>query len=160
MRCIFLALALFAFCGASAATNTQYGEPLSPAQTVRIGDLVSDPERYVDRRVKVEGLVQDVCPAKGCWVDIIAAQSTETVRFKVQDDVIVFPATARGKEIVAEGILRKHELNHRAAVRWMRHLAEEKGEAFDPASVTGPMEFYQIEGLGAQVSEAVREGAD
>jgi hypothetical protein len=34
-----------------------------------------------------------------------------------------------------------------------RHLAEERGEAFDPASVSGPMTLYEIQGAGAVVSE-------
>lgn len=152
MRLITVAASVFCLLSAGLGqADTLYGEPLSAVQPVRIGELVSDPERYVDQHVRVEGLVNDVCPAKGCWVDIIAAQSKETIRFKVQDDVIVFPAEAKGQQIVAEGVLRKHELSKRAAVRWMRHLAEEKGEPFDASSVTGPMDFYQIEGIGAQV---------
>ena len=35
--------------------------------------------------------------------------------------------------------------------RAMKHLAEEKGEDFDPASVSGPMVMYQIEGDAAVV---------
>ena len=30
-------------------------------------------------------------------------------------------------------------------------LAEEKGEDFDESTVTGPMDFFQIEGVGAVV---------
>jgi hypothetical protein len=140
------------FVGASwAGELTTYGDPLSDAEPVRIGELVSNPERYVDKKIKIEGLVDDVCPMKGCWVDILDAQSRETIRFKVQDDVIVFPVEAKGSEVVAEGVLRKHELSRERAVAWMRHLAAEKGEAFDETTVTGPMNFYQIEGLGAVV---------
>ena len=113
------------------------------------GELVSTPERYVDKRISVEGLVDDVCPMKGCWIEILEAQSQTTIRFKVQDDVIVFPVEARGDQVVAEGILRKHEMSERRARAWLRHLAEEKGEPFDESSVTGPMAFYQIEGSGA-----------
>lgn len=128
-----------------------YGDALSESATIRIADLLSDPERYVDQPVKVEGLVDDVCPMKGCWIDILETQSKQTVRFKVEDDVIVFPAEARGSKVVAEGILRKHEMSRQQAVDWLRHLAEEKGEPFDESSVTGPMDFFQIEGRGAVV---------
>ena len=103
--------------------------------------------------VRVEGLVNDVCPMKGCWIDIVEADTpadrAKTVRFKVEDDVIVFPAEAKGREVVAEGILRAREMDEEAARAWFHHLAEEKGEEFDPASVTGPMTVYQIEGQGA-----------
>ena len=89
---------------------------------------------------------------KGCWIDILEGESGETVRFKVEDGVIVFPVEAKGREVVAEGVLQKKEMSERRARSWMRHLAEEKGEPFDEASVTGPMVFYQIEGIGAEVS--------
>ena len=35
----------------------------------------------------------------------------------------------------------------------MSRLAEEKGEEFDPSTVTGPMTLYQIDGTGAVVTE-------
>ena len=113
--------------GVAAGEPVAYGDPLSDAEPVRIGELVSNPERFVDKQIKVEGLVDDVCPMKGCWVDILDAQSRETIRFKVQDDVIVFPVEARGSEVIAEGVLRKHELSKQRAIAWMRHLAEERG---------------------------------
>ena len=119
-----------------------YGEQLSDARTVRISEILSHPDRYVDRKVKIAGLVDDV--ARG---------SEETLRFKVEDDVIVFPVAARGRDVVAEGVLRKHELSREQAVREMRHMAEERDEAFDEASVTGPMVIYQIEGAGAEVND-------
>ena len=32
-----------------------------------------------------------------------------------------------------------------------QHMAEERGETFDPASVTGPTTIYRIDGTGAVV---------
>ena len=150
-------LGLAAGLAVPAAANTTYGEPLSDLAPVRIGELTGDPERFVDQRIKVVGLVDDICPMKGCWVDIIEKQSRETIRLKVQDDVIVFPAEARGQEIVAEGTLRRHEMSPRQAVRWLRHLAEERGEQYEEPDDPQPLTFYQIEGSGAVVQDA---GAD
>jgi hypothetical protein len=133
------------------ADTTPYGDPLSNAIPVRIGELLNDPGAYVDKSVKIVGLVDDVCPMKGCWVDILAEQSQQTIRFKVEDDVVTFPAQAKGQQIVAEGMLRRHEMNERRARDWLAHLAEEKGESFDRDSHEGPLAFYQIEGVGAEV---------
>ena len=133
------------------ADGTPFGDPLSDAVPVRIGELLNDPEAYVDKSVKIVGLVDDVCPMKGCWVDILADQSTQTIRFKVQDDVVIFPATAKGQQIVAEGILRRQQMSESSARDWLAHLAEEKGETFDADSHHGPLEFYQIEGHAAEL---------
>jgi len=147
-----LAFSLVAVTAARADEAEAFGEVLSPSEIIRIASLLEDPDRYLDHTVKIEGLVDDVCPMKGCWVDVLEEQSETTIRFKVDDDVIVFPAEAKGSSIVAEGILRKRELSHEQAVAWMRHLAEEKGEPFDESTVTGPLVIYQIEGAGAEIS--------
>jgi hypothetical protein len=147
----FLAITLMTF--SVYGSDQMYGEAMTDASSIRIADLVGNPDQYVDQLVKIEGLVDDVCPMKGCWVDIIAAQSSDKIRFKVEDDVIIFPVEARGQQIVAEGVLRKHALSKEQAVKRMRHFAREKGEEFDESSITGEMVFYQIEGIGAVVQE-------
>ena len=48
------------------------------------------------------------------------------------------------------------------AIGWLRHLADEKDEPFDESTVTGPMTFFQIEGLGAELttSPSSRNGSE
>ena len=135
-----------------AFADATFGAALSEATPVRIAELTADPDAYVGREVKVVGLVDDVCPMKGCWVDILDRQSSETIRLKVQDDVIVFPAEAKGREITAEGTLRRIELSPKQAVAWLRHAAEERGEAFTAPAEPEPLTVYQIEGRGAVVA--------
>ena len=129
----------------------EFGDGLTDIEEIRIGHLLSNPEEYIDKTVKVVGLVNDVCPMRGCWVEIIEKQTSERIRVKVQDNVVIFPAEAVGQEIIAEGVLRHYEMSKDQATRWLAHLAEEKNEVFDPSTVSGPMSFYQIEGLGARI---------
>ena len=129
-----------------------YGLDVSEKSEVRIGELLKHPDDYVDKLIKVVGLVNDVCPMKGCWVEVIENQGSERIRFKVQDDVVIFPAEVVGQEIIAEGVLRRYEMSKEQATRWLAHLAEEKNEEFDASTVNGPMDFYQIEGRGAKVA--------
>lgn len=151
---LWMTLAVALLSAQFAAASDTYGEGLSATKAVRIADLLDHPERYLDERVKVEGLVEDVCPMKGCWIEILEKQSKQTIRFKVEDDVIVFPVEAKGSAVVAEGILRKQEMSKEEAIDWLRHLAEEKGESFDESTVKGPMDFYQLEGIGAELSDS------
>lgn len=152
-----LCLCVTALCAATPPPAAErYGDALTDAITVRIGDLLANPEPYLDQRIRVEGLIEDICPMKGCWIDILEAQSKKTIRFKVEDDVIVFPAEARGQEVIAEGTLRKYEMSKSQAIRYLRHLAEERGESFDESTVTGPVERYELEGHGALLSAPER----
>ena len=88
-------------------------------------------------------------PKAGCWIDI--AKGKSLIRFKVNDGEIVFTKEMTGDKVVAEGVMTRMKLTKEQAVGYARHMAEEKGEAFDEASVTGPMTIYRIQGTGAIV---------
>ena len=134
-----------------AADETVYGAGLTDAKSVTISELLAHPENYLDKKVRVDGQVADVCPHMGCWIDIEATEGKSSIRFKVKDGEIVFPMEAKGKPVAAEGVFTKIELDRDQAERYLRHLAEERGEEFDPTEVTGPITLYQIKGEGAVV---------
>ena len=144
----------------SVSADVLYGEPLSDAKPIRIAELTANPEAFVDKDVKVVGLAEDICPKKGCWVDIVEKQSVEKIRLKVEDDVIVFPAEAKGSEIVAEGTLRRIDLTPNKAVEWLKHEAEERGETYVVPENPRPLTIYQIEGRGAVVSKRAAKKSD
>jgi hypothetical protein len=145
-----MSLALLVLTGLNLAGDpTVYGERPAKGKAITLADLLADPESYVGKTVKVEGRIDDVCPKMGCWIDI--AQKDQKIRFKVQDGVIEFGTDTKGHDVIAEGIVTRIELDHDQAIGWARHLAEEKNELFDPASVKGPMTIYQLNGTGAIV---------
>lgn len=135
---------------AAAGEGRAYGGGLSGSTTVEIADLLAKPEDYLGKTVRVVGRITDVCPKRGCWIDIASADK-HTLRFKVKDDEIVFPLEVKGKQVTAEGVLTRIELDREQAVGWFRHQAEELGQPFDPASIKGPMVLYQLQGSGAFV---------
>lgn len=154
-RRLTLWIALIALCAACqpalSGEETAYGQPLAGAETVVIADLLADPDPYVGKTIRVEGEISDVCSHRGCWIAITDESGSSTVRFKVKDGVIEFPMACKGKQVVAEGVFTKIELTEEQAIARAKHHAEERGEEFDPSTVTGPETFYQIKGLGAVV---------
>ncbi|MCW8960020.1 MAG: hypothetical protein OQK29_00570, partial [Ignavibacteriaceae bacterium] len=70
---------------------------------------------------------------------------------KVKDGEIVFPIDAIGSTALVEGKVYNIELTQEEAIKHFQHVAEEKGEDFDPSTITGQMTIYQIEGLGAEI---------
>jgi len=128
-----------------------YGAPIEAATPmVSIEDLMADPEEWLGKVIKVRGTVHEVCPMKGCWVDI--EDGDHQVRIKVKDGEIVFDKELVGKTVIAEGTVYKFDLTREEAVSYFEHLAEEKGEEFDPESITSGTTIYQIGGLGLQVA--------
>lgn len=145
---VALVLALVVALPAAAAT---YGKGVTLKETTKISELIANADKYIGKPVKVEGVITDVCAKRGCWMQIASDKEFQTLRFKVEDGVIVIPTEAKGKKAVAEGTFAKIELTKEQALEHAKHLAEEQGRPFDPKSVTGPSTIYQLKGTGAVI---------
>lgn len=145
-------LALLLLPAVAQAEDQSFGDPLSEdAVKVTIDELTTNPEAYVGKLVRVEGLITDVCTKRGCWIKIAGDKDFQEIRFKVKDGVMVFPVEAKGHQAVAEGTWTKFELSKEQVIERGKHHAEEKGETFDESTVTGPEVHYQLQGKGAVV---------
>jgi hypothetical protein len=126
------------------------GDGVTVAEPTPIHAILADPDAFVGKVVRIDGGVLDVCPMKGCWVEV--GEAGESLRVKVEDDVIVFPADSEGRIIAAQGTVEAVEMTRDQYVAWLAHLAEEKGEAFDPATIgDGPFRTVRIAGTGARL---------
>lgn len=130
---------------------TEYGKPLTVQKTTRISAILDDADAYVGKMVKVEGIIVQVCARRGCWIEIASDRQYEKIRIKVEDGVIVFPLSARGKTALVEGRVEAIFMSLEEARNFYAHQAEEKGSSFDPASITAPVTLYQIRATGAVV---------
>lgn len=128
-----------------------YGAGIHLKEGVTISEILADPESYENRIVQVRGTVDEVCPRRGCWIDL--ADSGALVRVKVTDGEIVFPLSAKGHEVLVEGAVERIELSEEQHRAWKAHEAEERGVAFDPASVSGPTTMWRIQGFGARIDD-------
>ena len=154
-RINYLALGILLILGCGTAEKSEtaaYGEKLTLADTTAISRILANPDDFVGTKVLVNGKILDVCPSRGCWIDVAGSNPDEKIRVKVEDGVIVFPVEAKGNEILAEGEVEKLELSEEQARGWFEHLAEEKGETFDPTTIQGPMTIYRIKGSGAEIT--------
>jgi hypothetical protein len=137
---------------ALALAGKSYGKPLTGSDTIEIGELLANPDQYMGKTVRVEGVITGVCEKRGCWMSLGSkGEDFQEIRIKVDDGVIVFPVEAKGKTAVAEGTLAKVEMTLEQTVAYKKHHAEEHGEEFDAAAVTEPLVYYQIKGTGAVI---------
>ena len=133
-------------------TGKSFGRGLAGAQEVKVTELVTHPEKFAGKTVRVEGVVIDVCGKRGCWMDIANDAMAEKVRIKVDDGVMVFPVEAKGRHAIAEGVFTKIEMTPEEAKAYSKHLSEERGETLDakPAQ-SAPTVTYQIKATGAVI---------
>jgi len=166
-----LVLALATSAGLAAAAK-KYGKPLTVKETTKISDIYAQPDQFNGKRVKVQGPVVDVCSSRGCWIAIGSDKEFQTLRFKVDDGVIVFPMDAKGLNAVVEGVVSVTTLSveeqlaaakaGQDAMMAAQHagggdhkemaekMAKEK-KTIDPASIKGPKTVIMIKGEGAEI---------
>ena len=104
-----LIMGLLALVAPLAAGETKLGTGVNLKETTAITALVEQPSAYVGKTVRVDGVATAVCTHMGCWMAVAAAgpggeAQGPTVRLKVDDGVIVFPVTAKGRRVSAEGV--------------------------------------------------------
>lgn len=101
---VALALVVFAVAGL-AAQEKKYGTALALTEVTKISEIYANPEKFDGKRVQVEGPIVDVCADMGCWLALGSDKESQTIRFKVEDGVIVFPMSTKGKKAKVEGVL-------------------------------------------------------
>lgn len=129
-----------------------YGDGVALEETTSIVEIVADPDAFLGKTVRVEGSVLDVCPKKGCWIEIGGEDGH--IQIKVDDDVIVFPAAAKGRIAAAQGKVEATLMTREKYLGWLAHQAEEKGEEFDAETADvgdGPYRIIRIQGTGARI---------
>ena len=112
-----------------------YGNFSSAEKIQNIVDLISNKDVFINKEVKVRGLVNEVCPMRGCWLEVMDENGIDKLRIKVTDGDIVFPLSAKGRNIEAEGQFSILTLNKQQAKNWKKHLAAEKGIEIDTSEI-------------------------
>jgi hypothetical protein len=136
-----LCAALFALgTVAMAAEETKLGAGVTLEEATPIKAIVEKPADYLGKTIRVDGVATAVCEHMGCWMAVAPEDDPKgaTVRLKVEDGVIVFPVTAKGKKVSAQGVLEeiRDEEGKEAAGEHAKH---------DPKA----SKKYQIKATGA-----------
>ena len=94
---------------AMAAEETKLGTGVTLKEATPIKALVEKPADYVGKTIRVDGVATAVCEHMGCWLAVAPESDPKgaTVRLKVEDGVIVFPVSAKGKKVSAEGMFEE-----------------------------------------------------
>lgn len=110
-----------------AAEDTKLGAGVTLKEATPISALVDKPADFVGKTVRVDGVATAVCADMGCWLAVSTGEGADakTVRLKVEDGVIVFPVSAKGKQVSAEGVFE--------LVGPMDHAKHDAAAKHDPA---------------------------
>jgi hypothetical protein len=118
---IALAIVPVAVASIAAAAPESFGTGVSLKEATPIERLIARPSEFEGKTVRVEGTISAVCTEMGCWMALApdAAKDGSTLMIKVDDGVITFPVSAKGKRAAAQGVVQRvggdHESHSAAA---------------------------------------------
>ena len=131
-----------------------YGNHMQKGVAQKIHEILKKPNEYLNKNVLVSGMIDDVCPMRGCWIQISDKNQTGPIRVKVTDGEIVFPLSAKNHNVTVQGTFVRLDLSKDQAINWKVHLAKEKGIDLNPNSIVLQKEDYyeyRINCTGARV---------
>ena len=58
----------------------QLGAPITLTEVTKVSEINADPEKYTGKKVLIEGVIINVCAARGCWMDIASDVPFEKIQ--------------------------------------------------------------------------------
>lgn len=126
---------LLALCGLAAQAQTSYhGTKINPDGAISTTQLVTKLAQTDTLQAKVQGQVESVCQAKGCWMQVKLADG-QTMRVTFKDYGFFVPKDIAGKTVVFEG----KAFQKVTSVKQLQHYAEDAGKSKEEiAKITQP----------------------
>ena len=136
---------------AKSSRDLSFGGGVKLAESTSIDKILASPKDWNGKTVRVEGMITDVCPKRGCWMELAGTQPGNKLRFKVTDGEMVFPMDAKWQRASAEGVIAVKELSVEESKQYAEYQAKEYGKPYDPATITQPTVIARIDGTGAVI---------
>jgi len=127
MKNIAFTSLLFLISCAPQPSYSSYGEEINAKGATPTNEflaLVSSNEESF----KIEGVVEEVCQAKGCWMKIKNEQG-QSIRITFKDYGFFVPKDIAGREVIFEGSAAVVDLDEDLA----KHYADDSGKEYDKA---------------------------
>ena len=136
----------------NAADPEKFGAGVSLADVTPLAHVLANPSQYEGQTVRIDGMVTAVCEHMGCWMSFAPEGTPQGATFlvKVDDGVIVFPVSAKGRRASAQGVIQRVPGSaeaQEAANEHARHAAGASGAAAPAPAPTA----WQLKATGAIV---------
>ena len=126
-----------------------YGEKVTAAGAMNIGDLPAKLQQTETVETKVKAKVLEVCTKKGCWMKL-QVNDTTTAFVQMKDYGFFVPLAAVGKTVVVDGIAKIKT----TPVEELQHYAEDaKKSKEEIAAITRPAKEIRFTAKGILVVE-------
>ena len=126
-----------------------FGEAIDTKNAISYKKLlnrISNAKKVED--VKVEGTVEAVCQARGCWMNLKGEAGAQPMMVKFKDYAFFMPKNIKGKKVVMLGEAFKETVS----VGELRHYAEDDGKSPEEiAKITKPEDKISFTARGVVI---------
>lgn len=134
--------------------KSQATVPPAPSATGEYGEAKFEPKDVktlsaapTEGDVVIKATVVEVCPKKGCWMNVSGKNSAEPMRVTFKDYGFFVPTELKGKEIAMQGRLVKHV----ESVEEQKHLLKDaKRPQSEIDAITTPKETLRFVASGVK----------
>ena len=110
--------------GAQIKNNDTFGATFQPKKVVSYDQMLKLIDGKEKIELKVRGTVEDVCQAKGCWMNIVSSKTEEKMMVQFKDYGFFMPKDIAGREVIIDG----YAYYEVTPVDELRHYAEDAGK--------------------------------
>ncbi|HYK90922.1 MAG TPA: DUF4920 domain-containing protein [Acidobacteriota bacterium] len=129
------------------ADEMKLGKAVAIKSATPIKEILSQPDKYLGKDIRIDGEITEVCQNMGCWINVKDASTNESIQVKVDDGEIVFPKDGAGRKVAVQGKLEKVLVSKEE----LEHQAKESGRKVDPSKYSAGKLIYRIRGEGAVI---------
>ncbi len=116
-----------------------YGDVITEPEVIPVSHAVEQLEDLAGQPVVVEGVINQVCQSRGCWM--VVEEGGKTVRVRFADYGFFVPWESAGKTVRMQGTMKKETVSEEVA----RHWAEETDDpAVKPEDIHGDQEVIML----------------
>ncbi len=153
---LFIAAFLFFSCGNNSNTAEQNTQADSEYSVVALNDLLENPDAYVDKPVKISGLVTHVCRHGGEKLFITTADESNSLKITTGGDASRFDVAYEGSVLEVEGVLKKLVIDE-AYIAKMEDEACAEHEVVEGEEHEATAAMQQVDALKAKLTECGQE---
>ena len=162
-----LSIVLMASCAqqnenASEAENTEesveapssawahYGDTINNENILSADEMMVIVSESGEAEVKMEGMIEEACQKKGCWMKVNVAGIEDPIMVKFKDYGFFVPLNSAGNSVVMEGVISYDTTN----VDDLKHYAEDAGKSQEEIdAITEPEINLAFEAHGVMIKE-------
>ncbi len=134
----------------SGAVITRGSALVKGTKRVSIEKVLTNPSKFADKTVAVEGVIVRSCKIEGCWMEMAGKEGGKSVRVTFGDHAFFIPLNSAGMNVKAQGVFKTKVLSKEK----VDHLINEDGAKFENRNEDGTVTEVSFDATGVELTKA------